>query len=213
MRPSDYLLLLAGLCAPHREFGGREHRGRAGCPSSRRNPVTRFHSVRRRSAAFAILAVIGGCVGPERISLLERSDAEDVELLGDLRKSLAPAFPAELDFAVDVPPNPKLTFSVAVATQKRVERGRVDFRVRVVSEGFPVTVFRKSLRVEQHNRWYDATLDLAAWAGKRATLRFETFPTRGNRSAPWADRIRTLWGSPELASAEPVDPPKTSPPS
>jgi len=78
----------------------------------------------------------------------------------------------------------------------------VDFRLRVIADGFPVTVFQRSLRVAEHNRWHDVTVNLAAWAGKNVTLRLETFPTRRKGRVPWAERIRTAWGAPELTSGE-----------
>ena len=135
-------------------------------------------------------------------------DRARIEIAGDTRQAITPAFPAELTVDVDVPNNPKLKFSITVTTAKHADRARVDFRVRVVSEDVSVTVFRRTLRVDDHNQWHDASVNLAAWAGKPVALHFETFPARGKLDVPvWADRVNTVWGAPELLAGAPVTPP------
>jgi arylsulfatase A-like enzyme len=158
--------------------------------------------------AASVLAGIGatiaatGCANDGTVTpmALARSESVPVEIAGDSRLSLTPAFPATLSYDVDVPESPQLALSIALTTRQRAARARVGFRVRVVEDGFPVTVFERSLRVEEHNQWHDVRVSLAAWAGKRVTLSLETFRTRGERSATpsWAQRVETVWGVPEL---------------
>ena len=137
-------------------------------------------------------------------------DRARVQIADDARQAITPAFPAELAFNVDVPIQPTLKFSIALTTNKRAERARVNFLVRVVSEDVSVTVFRRTLRVDEHNQWHDASVNLAAWAGKPVSLHFETFPARGKLDVPvWADRVITVWGAPELLRGVPVTPPDT----
>ena len=158
---------------------------------------------------FVMTSVFAGCGRDPSISLVElvEMDRALIEIAGDTRQAITPAFPAELSFDVDVPNNPTLKFSIALTTAKRAERARVDFRVRVVSEDVSVTVFRRTLRVDEHNQWHDASVNLAAWAGKAASLHFETFPARGKLDVPvWADRVTTVWGAPELVPDAPVTP-------
>ncbi len=74
----------------------------------------------------------------------------------------------------------------------------------MISEGFPVTVFQESVRVQQANQWHARKVNLAAWSGKNVTLRLETLPTRPNSPIPWADRVRTAWGDPKIEARTPT---------
>ncbi len=104
-----------------------------------------------RLAAVLTAALAAGCSDDEPLSLLEGRDADiraDVEVAGDSRPALVPPLSSELAFELTVPANPRLSFSFALASPRRAPRARVDFRVRVVSDEIPVTVFRRTLTGE-----------------------------------------------------------------
>ena len=149
--------------------------------------------------ALLISLVAIGCGNDPSVSLVElvEMDRARIQIADDGRQAITPAFPAELAFNVDVPIQPTLKFSIALTTNKRAERARVNFLVRVVSEDVSVTVFRRTLRVDEHNQWHDASVNLAAWAGKSVSLHFETFPARSKLDVPvWADRVINCVGRP-----------------
>ncbi|MGH9334691.1 MAG: sulfatase-like hydrolase/transferase, partial [Vicinamibacteria bacterium] len=118
---------------------------------------------------------------------------------------MTPVLGERVQVEVDVPATPLrpfLKFSTAVETRRPVPRARVKFRVSVVSDGFPVIAHEGTVRFKGHNRWRHHWVDLAAWAGKRVTLAFETRPTSSGGDVPWADRIRAVWGDPVVGARE-----------
>jgi arylsulfatase A-like enzyme len=75
----------------------------------------------------------------------------------------------------------------------------------VLLDGFAVTVYERVLRIGEHNRWHEGLVDLAAWAGKKVTLSFETYPASTDGSAPWTGRVRAFWGDPRIVAREPLE--------
>ncbi|HSF18585.1 MAG TPA: sulfatase [Vicinamibacteria bacterium] len=134
---------------------------------------------------------------------------DQLELDGARLPSLVIDFPGRVDFDVTLPAHPELTFSYAVESGSRAPRARVEFAVSVIHDRFAVPLFRRTLRMDDQNRWHRARLDLAAWAGGKVTLRLENRPERNLNDVPWADRIRVSWGDPRIASGAPPQAPSS----
>lgn len=134
--------------------------------------------------------------------------SEEVELAGTKKPALTPPFPARLELDVELPDHPFFTFSIGVNTPRRTPRARVDFTVRVVSEGHTIAVFHEPLLVDDANQWHDRAVNLDAWAGKNVTLRMETSPMNITGPVRWADRMRTVWGEPKIESRALGPPPR-----
>lgn len=168
----------------------------------------------RLTAKLLLIALCAPCCARGPSSLIDSFDrsSERVQLGGESREALNPVFPSRMEATVEVPPRsrrPRLRFSFAVESSAEVPRARVGFRVRVIADGFPVTIHDQVLRVADHNRWHDQVVDLAAWAGKRVSLSLETYPALTEGPIPWKERIHAVWGDPEIAVGEP--PPQLPP--
>jgi arylsulfatase A-like enzyme len=149
-----------------------------------------------------------GCADPDR-RLVDRiaSPRADVTLGAESMRSLTPALGERVEVEIDVPPpglRPLLRFSTGVEAPRPAPRARVTFRVTLTSDGLTTIVHDREVRSEEHNRWESASVDLAAWAGRRATLAFEVFPTKSIEEAPWSDRVRVAWGDPAIETRKPA---------
>ncbi len=132
----------------------------------------------------------------ELASKVRRS--EQIALGGETRRAIHSPLSSEVSFPLELPRDAELSFSPALLTERRVARARVDFRVKVSSEGRDIEVYRRELRVGDENAWHDARVDLGAWSGKSVTLTLSAEPSSGEESVPWASRVRPVWGEPSI---------------
>jgi hypothetical protein len=110
------------------------------------------------------------------------------ETLGtELRSVLYVNSPLTLAYRLRIPENqPRLSFGVGILENEALVR----FTVSLANEGEEVELFAQEVR--ESERWEDAQVDLARWAGRNATLRFRAEGPRRNVA---------FWSNPLLSSA------------
>ena len=129
----------------------------------------------------------------------EGTPSASVTLNADTRRALTPSLPSRLTFAVEIPPQAALDFSLAVATEGRPEHWpSIRFRIAINDGRGENTVFQETAQLGQRNQWLDRTLDLTGWAEKEAQILFEI----GTEDSNTSDPLYPMWGNPVLYSRE-----------
>ena len=132
----------------------------------------------------------------------EGTPSASVTLNADTRRALTPSWPSRLTFAVEIPPQAALDFSLAVGTEGRPEHWpSIRFRIAINDGGGKKTIFQETVELRQRNQWLDRTLDLTDWAEKEAQILFEIGTEDSNTSDP-VPPLYPMWGNPVLYSRE-----------
>lgn len=121
-----------------------------------------------------------GTVTLQRIELVLEPGASThrVDIDGDVREVLAPGPRRRMEWDVVVPTAGRLAFDYATHPDMRVSHGDGTRFVAEVVDGTKSTTlldrWLSVFAVPGHRPWQSADLDLAAWAGRRVTLRLTT---------------------------------------
>ncbi len=131
--------------------------------------------------------------------------SSQVTMAGETQLSLTPPLPSRLTYAIQIPADPALTFSIGAALLGvRQLPAPVDFELHIDSGAGEELIFSDTIRRAHPNRWMDREVDLSRWAKQKVRLTFET--KLGNiRGRPRKTSARGLvlasWGNPVLISA------------
>lgn len=146
------------------------------------------------------VAMLGVSCGPPAQPLLVEETSEVVA--GDeSRPAVALDFPATRRLQLVLPGAAFLRVAPAVLTEQDVRRARVLFRITIETEGERTVVLEETFRFLDANRWHDREVDLTRWSGRRVALVLETGTPERRADILWAERVRAVWGSPEIVSS------------
>jgi arylsulfatase A-like enzyme len=155
--------------------------------------------------AVAIAIVLPGC-RDRSASLLDLMEASagggHPVRIGDLPALTAP-LETELSVDVDLPEQPFLEFSISVRPAAQFPRGVIRFEVRIDAGGEETLVFQEDVRTRNGADWRARRINLGAWRGEHARLRFVAQP---GGSAPldgvrFPSDVRVAWGNPTIATS------------
>jgi arylsulfatase len=151
-----------------------------------------------------VVAVVPASAVPLPVATDPGVTRQHAAVFGTSRDLIATAPPASFRIALDdVPAGARLLTAIAVPDAVAgiaVPAGAAPlrFRIRFESDGVAAVLYERVLDVDdpRSRRWIDVGCDLAAFAGRRGTLAFETAPADEGAAAPappgW-------WAPPELA--------------
>ena len=153
-----------------------------------------------RLSPILLAAWVTSCSPPSQ-PLLEEETSE-VVAGGEGRPALAPGFPASRRIEVALPTAAFLRVAPALVTEQDVRRARVVFRVTVEEAAAePVVAFSETFRFLDANQWHEREIDLTRWSGRRVTLVLTTGTAEERDNILWAERVRAVWGGPEIVSS------------
>ena len=151
---------------------------------------------------------------------LDHPLAVRVELRGDvtprtteIREAIYAPAPSTLEFSVDVPAEPVLSFGygLAPAAEAHASGTRVWFEVSAIGpDGDPVSLFRAPQPPHRRDgpHWGDVSVPLDRFAGERIALRFTTQgrsePGDASAALERFPEAGMLWSYPQLSSRRPV---------
>jgi arylsulfatase A-like enzyme len=152
----------------------------------------------------ALLGALPAAAAPLAVAIGEGVRVQPFSAYGAARdRVVSVRAPAAFSATVDVPVGARLVTAVAVpdrvwTASTLATAAPLRFRILFQSDGETVTLYDRTIDIVARagdRRWYDLGRDLAPFAGRRGTLRFETTPAR-------ADAPPTLgvWALPEMVT-------------
>ncbi len=129
------------------------------------------------------------------------NSAASVTLGDETRRAFVTTLPSELGFAVEVPAEPNMQLSIAVATLVNEHWSPVQFRILADTGSGPEVVFSETVKRPERNRWLAREVDLSRWVGQELNLMFQTRVRSAASAGAITDTLVPLWGSPILSGA------------
>lgn len=129
------------------------------------------------------------------------NSAASVTLGDETRHAFVTTLPSELGFAVEVPAEPNMQLSIAVATLDNEHWSPVQFRILADTGSGPEVAFSETVKRPERNRWLAREVDLSRWVGQKLNLMFQTRVRSADSAGAITDTLVPLWGSPILSGA------------
>ncbi len=120
----------------------------------------------------------------------------------ETRYALVPPVPSRLEYAVDVPEDPRLdvAFGVSSFDDAAALPAPIEFRILIDAGRGEEVVFEETVRRRFANRWSEPAIDLSRWSGKPARIVFETRfqETEFTRPDDSGESFLAAWANPVL---------------
>ena len=148
-------------------------------------------------------ALVEASVAGRNRSWVLGQTGKQVRIDDEVRRTVPASPPSRLRYTVDIPARARLKVSLGIP-EERQGQPAVEFSVKVRQGGREKTVFTElvdPMQRPRHQRWVDADVDLAAYAGKSELV----FETHGYEEDP-EDSRRAFWGTPRITAADDAAP-------